>query len=65
MKERDHRAEIARLEEQVAQSGHFSIEFRCPLLAVKQTSCGRETMSASDPKRTLSTPLDSTKSYTG
>jgi hypothetical protein len=36
----------------VAQSGHFTAEFRCPLLGVKQTSQIRTVMSAFDPKRT-------------
>jgi hypothetical protein len=35
-----------------AQSGHFSIEFQCPLLGVKRTSTGGNPMSAFDPKRT-------------
>ena len=37
----------------LAQSGHSTVEFRCPLLGVKQTLRGRTPMSASDPKRTF------------
>src|SRR5690348_13841858 len=36
----------------LAQSGHFSIEFQCPLLGVKRTSDGRASMSGFDPKAT-------------
>jgi hypothetical protein len=36
----------------LAQSGHFAIEFRCPLLGVKRTLVGDAAMSAFDPKRT-------------
>jgi hypothetical protein len=36
----------------LAQSGHSSIEFQCPLLGVKRTSAGINGMSAFDPKRT-------------
>src|SRR5215471_3202471 len=36
----------------LAQSGHSTVEFRCPLLGVKRTSRGHRTMSAFDPKRT-------------
>ena len=36
----------------LAQSGYFATEFRCPLLGVKRTLCGRAAMSAFDPKRT-------------
>ena len=31
-------------------SGHFSIEFRCPLLRVKRTSAAANPMSAFDPQ---------------
>jgi hypothetical protein len=37
----------------MAQSGHPHRLNRCPLSGVKQTSCGRETISAFDPKRTF------------
>jgi hypothetical protein len=36
----------------MALSGHSLSAIRCPLLGVKQTSYGHETMSAFDPKRT-------------
>src|SRR5262249_14472949 len=43
----------------MAQSGHSSTEFQCPLLGVKRTSYGRAPMSAFDPKGTFSPiPLD-------
>src|SRR5215472_6191523 len=38
---------------QLAQGGHCTVEFRCPLLGVKRTLVGGATMSAFDPKRTL------------
>jgi hypothetical protein len=34
----------------LAQSGHSSIEFQCPLLGVKRTSQIRPAMSAFDPE---------------
>ena len=37
----------------LAQSGHSTVEFRCPLLGVKRTLTGRPSVSASDPKRTV------------
>jgi hypothetical protein len=36
----------------LAQSGHFTAEFQCPLLGVKRTLVGDAAMSAFDPKRT-------------
>jgi hypothetical protein len=41
----------------LAQSGHFTAEFQCPLLGVKRTLVGDAAMSAFDPKRTLPRPL--------
>src|SRR5262249_27833036 len=40
----------------LAQSGHSTIEFRCPLLGVKRTLAGDVAMSAFDPKRTWQPP---------
>src|SRR5262249_45465653 len=37
----------------LAQSGHSTTQFRCPLSGVKQTLRKRPLMSAFDPKRTL------------
>ena len=37
----------------LAQSGHSTTEFQCPLLGVKRTSEECAAMSAFDPKRTL------------
>ena len=39
----------------LAQSGHSTTEFRCPLLRVKWTLIGGDPMSAFDPKRTSTT----------
>jgi hypothetical protein len=38
----------------LAQSGHFTAEFQCPLLGVKRTLAELPPMSAFDPKRTSS-----------
>src|SRR6516162_9061370 len=35
----------------LAQSGHFTTEFQCPLSGVKRTSSESASMSANDPKR--------------
>jgi hypothetical protein len=37
----------------MAQSGHFTAEFQCPLWGVKRTLVGDAAMSAFDPKQTL------------
>ena len=44
----------------LAHSGHFAIEFQCPLLGVKRTLVGGAAMSAFDPKRTS---IPETRSY--